>query len=451
MYTHVYPANSNGKLIYEDIQGHSNNYVPQKLADNLSLTEIDNNNFTGVAYSKQNDGSFLFVFHIPSDSIKLNNVDIERLRNSETVVFGSEDAADQANSQYYGYNNKTGQILTGKDSKPLGGLPIALETYISTYYTDPNNYNGTINYQILNAQGKTLLQSVATPAKANGHASTKATVYVHYLNIDTGMPISNEVNAEVLPAGNPGAKNSVNLPQGLAYSHYHLVTKINQNGNVITLGNGRTITLGSNDTVVIPKAGATSFDVTYPSQEGQIGNVYVFYQGDDEQGEVQFLDADTKDAKGPNGYKLLETKQTNKGHYGSNFSFPAGQDPETILNHYVYTAHYQYQPASKLNQEANAYRFNKTYSYTDKANNNRGNVYYIYLNHATTPLNRTVKRTIRYIKSDGTPMTGVSDQVQTVTFTGSHDLVTNTDNWNANPDNTFGAVPSKQISGYTVS
>ena len=409
------------------------NFTLTKLANNLSLSQIDNSNFTGAAYSVQSDGSYLLVYHIPSSTFKLSDDNFKAAAsNFQNIAFSSDPAKALADMESF-YNDGS-----------LKGMPLEFMLALDFDFNNPD-VGSIINMQRLNQDGKQMYATTMSSLRNTVALKDQAGLNIHYINLDTGLPMSKEL-ATTTNYANPGTKQSIDVPN---FNHFHVVSV---NGNVAKLGNGYTITKGNNDTFLSTsevKNGKT--EVTFPGQQSQIGNVYVFYQGDDEQGEVQFLDADTKDAKGPNGYKLLETKQTNPGHYGSNFSFPADQDPETILNHYVYTAHYQYQPASKLNQEANAYRFNRTYTYTDKANNNRGNVYYIYLNHATTPLNRTVKRTIRYIKSDGTPMTGVSDQVQTVTFTGSHDLVTNTDNWNTNQNNTFGAVPSKQISGYTVS
>ena len=453
----IFPVDSNGKLVNEDIEGHGNKYLPQRLTNNLSLSEIDNRNFTGVAYSKQNDGSYLFVFHIPSDSIKLNKDDINLLKNSETAVFGSENAVDQATSQYYGYDNKTGQILTGKDGKPLAGLPISLESYITVYYKDPNNYNSAINYQMLDAQGKTLLHSTATPAKASSQVSTMANVYVHYLNIDTGSSISKEESALMLPPIDPNTAKSLNssvkLPQGPEYANYHLATAadIKQEGNVITLGNGKTITLNANDTVVIPKAGSDSFTVTYPSQEGQTSIVYVFYQGNDEEGGVQILGAKTEHPKGPNDYKLLETIPMKKGHFGTSISFAKGQDPETIVNHYVYDAHYIYHPTLDLNQDKQAYQFNKTYTYQDNADNNSKNIYHIYLNRDITHQEKIIKRTIRYVNNNGDPMPGINQVDQTVTFEGTNDKTAGTLSWKLkNGKNVFSAVTSPTIPGYKV-
>ncbi|HJA27104.1 MAG TPA: YSIRK-type signal peptide-containing protein [Candidatus Limosilactobacillus intestinigallinarum] len=433
----LFGVDGNGVLRDENVEVGDIGYTPKQVANDLTIAQMDKDNFTGVEYSFQKkDGSYLVVFHIPNADLKFSKDNFDfGAKTLETVALDKDPQKAFANTKkfYGGALQNTAFLVTPQ---------------VTLTVTDSTKASPDIAAQIqaLDAQGNNVGSSYqASPALPKSTITDQAGINVHYLNIDTGLPMAKELTSKTSYA-DPNTKQTLNVSN---FAHYHLVAV---NGNVAQLGNGHTITKGSNDVFVTPNNVKNGqIEVTYPGQRNQIGNVYVFYQGDDEQGEVQFLDADTKDAKGPNGYKLLETKQTNKGHYGSNFSFPAGQDPETILNHYVYTAHYQYQPASKLNQEANAYRFNRTYTYTDKANNNRGNVYYIYLNHATTPLNRTVKRTIRYIKSDGTPMTGVSDQVQTVTFTGSHDLVTNTDNWNTNQNNTFGAVPSKQISGYTVS
>lgn len=438
IYSYLLPLNSDGKVVNDPIQGHTTNYKAEKLNDNLSLQQIDAQSFTGIAYSKQSDGTVLFVFHIPKKDILIDNYDIGALKNSETIVFDSksEDTANAKTAEFYGYNN---------NSSKLDKLPFALETVITIPYKDPNNTNSEVIYQALNANGNVMKTTTAKPIPINSQVSTQAGVTVHYINADNGQ----ELSITKLPPADPSTTQSNVKLQTFTNYQLTLTSNIKRSGNVITLNNGNTITLGDNDSVAsITNSDAKTISVTYPNKQNELSNVYVFYQGIAEQGEVQFLDADTKDAKGPNGYKLLETKKTNQGHYGEQFTFPDGQDPETILNHYTNTAHYVYD-ASK--QGKNAYSFNKTYTYTDNANNNQGNIYYIYLHHATTPLNHTVTRTIRYIKSDGSKMDGVSDQVQKVSFTGTHDLVTDKDNWDTNTNNTFSAVTSPTIKGYTVS
>ncbi|WP_438361112.1 mucin-binding protein, partial [Limosilactobacillus kribbianus] len=279
--------------------------------------------------------------------------------------------------------------------------------------------------------------------------SDQAGLNIHYINYDTGLPISNEEAVQTTYA-DPSTKQTITLPATSEFSHYHLVNSLKQSGNVITLNNGRTITLGANDQALALADGTKSIDVTYPSQQSQIGNIYIFYQGDAEKGSVVLLDADTKDPKGVNGYKVLETKATNDGHYGSAFTFPEGQDPETIVRYYVYGAHYLYDPNDPLNKAANAYQFNKTYTYTTGDNHNAGNTYYIYLKHTTQPLTATVKRTVKYIYGD-TGKTAAADSVQTLTFTGNHDLVTDKDSWDTPKDDSFAAVTSPTIDGYTAS
>ena len=436
IYDLVYPINSDGKLVAEDknggIAGHSTGLSVNQLANNLSLQQIDNSKFTGMAYSKQNDGSYLVVFHVPKAILKLNDGDWQKIENSQTVVFDPKNTDAQTEAQ-----------LMQKNKDYYGGalqdMPIEVSPQMGVVYSNPNNADTMIVLHTLNAQGKELYSGGVSPVQPESHVQDQAGLNIQYINIDTGTPMS----AMKTTYADPGTKQSIDVPD---FKNFHLVSV---DGDTVRPGNKYTITRTANDVFVNindVKDGKTT--IAFPGQQNQIGNVYVFYQGTDEQGEVQFLDADTKDAKGPNGYKLLETKQTNQGHYGENFSFPAGQDPETILNHYTNTAHYVYD-ASK--QGPNAYSFNKTYTYTDNANNNQGNIYYIYLHHATTPLNHTVTRTIRYIKSDGSKMDGVSDQVQKVSFTGTHDLVTDKDNWDANTNNTFSAVTSPTIKGYTVS
>lgn len=436
IYDLVYPVNSDGKLVAEDknggIAGHSTGLSVNQLANNLSLQQIDNSKFTGMAYSKQNDGSYLVVFHVPKAILKLNDGDWQKIENSQTVVFDPKNTDAQTEAQ-----------LMQKNKDYYGGalqdMPIEVSPQMGVVYSNPNNADTMIVLHTLNAQGKELYSGGVSPVQPESHVQDQAGLNIQYINIDTGTPMS----AMKTTYADPGTKQSIDVPD---FKNFHLVSV---DGDTVRPGNKYTITRTANDVFVNindVKDGKTT--IAFPGQQNQIGNVYVFYQGTDEQGEVQFLDADTKDAKGPNGYKLLETKQTNQGHYGENFSFPAGQDPETILNHYTNTAHYVYD-ASK--QGPNAYSFNKTYTYTDNANNNQGNIYYIYLHHATTPLNHTVTRTIRYIKSDGSKMDGVSDQVQKVSFTGTHDLVTDKDNWDANTNNTFSAVTSPTIKGYTVS
>ena len=436
IYDLVYPINSDGKLVAEDknggIAGHSTGLSVNQLANNLSLQQIDNSKFTGMAYSKQNDGSYLVVFHVPKAILKLNDGDWQKIENSQTVVFDPKNTDAQTEAQ-----------LMQKNKDYYGGalqdMPIEVSPQMGVVYSNPNNADTMIVLHTLNAQGKELYSGGVSPVQPESHVQDQAGLNIQYINIDTGTPMS----AMKTTYADPGTKQSIDVPD---FKNFHLVSV---DGDTVRPGNKYTITRTANDVFVNindVKDGKTT--IAFPGQQNQIGNVYVFYQGTDEQGEVQFLDADTKDAKGPNGYKLLETKQTNQGHYGENFSFPAGQDPETILNHYTNTAHYVYD-ASK--QGPNAYSFNKAYTYTDNANNNQGNIYYIYLHHATTPLNHTVTRTIRYIKSDGSKMDGVSDQVQKVSFTGTHDLVTDKDNWDANTNNTFSAVTSPTIKGYTVS
>ena len=436
IYDLVYPVNSDGKLVAEDknggIAGHSTGLSVNQLANNLSLQQIDNSKFTGMAYSKQNDGSYLVVFHVPKAILKLNDGDWQKIENSQTVVFDPKNTDAQTEAQ-----------LMQKNKDYYGGalqdMPIEVSPQMGVVYSNPNNADTMIVLHTLNAQGKELYSGGVSPVQPESHVQDQAGLNIQYINIDTGTPMS----AMKTTYADPGTKQSIDVPD---FKNFHLVSV---DGDTVRPGNKYTITRTANDVFVNindVKDGKTT--IAFPGQQNQIGNVYVFYQGTDEQGEVQFLDADTKDAKGPNGYKLLETKQTNQGHYGENFSFPAGQDPETILNHYTNTAHYVYD-ASK--QGPNAYSFNKAYTYTDNANNNQGNIYYIYLHHATTPLNHTVTRTIRYIKSDGSKMDGVSDQVQKVSFTGTHDLVTDKDNWDANTNNTFSAVTSPTIKGYTVS
>ncbi|WP_368669261.1 mucin-binding protein [Limosilactobacillus kribbianus] len=448
-----YPVTSQGKMSDEYVIAAAKQQKLYEEANNLSLSQLDKLDFSGAAYSKQNDGSYLFVFHIPKEELSLSaNSDVkDKLNNSATVVFDEDESKAQNVMYQYYYKN----LL--KDQAPTFFSAINFE------FNNPLNYDTTVTMHVLDSNGNEKYSGNVQPSHDNSKTQTQATLNINYINIKNGKSLG-----WISSSHNPGSINSNIDVSANKFPGYKIVNNPPISGQKVTFANGGSITL--NDSNIAPSIteNAKTISVSYPKNENEVSNVYIFYAPEQQKAKVIYQDVtDSNHIK-----NLDEDDVTGSSDDSSNY---------TTLNKIKDLSQKGYKIQSDEIDQINQDGTVKTYgTITFDHDNTKDQIYHVKLVHKLQPVSQqnTITRDVTYSFSDGTSLSAhhiSSPAQQKVTFTGTgtRDLVTGkyveTDS-NGNPKfdkdgnelttnglawtpatQTFAEIKSPLVAGYTPS
>ena len=92
-FTNSYAINSDGKMTTETQQMDGTSVALSKAADNQNFDQLDTLvDKDGAVWSKQSDGSYLFVIHISPETIRQHVNIPNSLKSTNTVVFDKDEA-----------------------------------------------------------------------------------------------------------------------------------------------------------------------------------------------------------------------------------------------------------------------------------------------------------------------------------------------------------------------
>lgn len=419
-FTNSSAINSDGKMTDEGHQMNGANVPLSKAADNQSFDELDATvGKDGASWSKQADGSYLFVVHISPDTIRRHVYVPDGLKNTNTVVFDKDEGkANQAAYHFY-------------QEGAMKGLPTCIIPEIRIYY---NNYSTTAPKYTLHTmkkQGNKYVEDgrasgTMSPVVDTSDTKGQAGITVHYLNGQTGEAMDGYTTVTTT-FGEPGASSKIEVPN---FAGYHL--RKNKTTGDITFDNNSKQSVRAGDVVVNSEDGV----IKLPAAD-TISNVYLVFDGDNRTDTVEYYDEDDNN-------KLLFSDSV-QGKVGQIKPYStADAINKNVKNSKNYTVAKDELTTENANQGINGIKF-------DASGNH---IYRVYLKHATQDNSATVSvsQTINYQYDNGKKAADSNTQSIQFTHHVTKDLVTgkNTvDYWDG--EKSFNSVSSPKIAGYTPS
>lgn len=412
-FTNAHVINSDGQMTQETKQLGGDSVRLSKAADNQNFDQLDTLvGNDGAVWSKQADGSYLFVIHISPDVVRKAAKVTQSMSDTNTVVFDKDEAKANAAINHFYHDGV------------LKDLP---DCIIPEIRIDYNNYRTTApsyTMQIMEKRGNSyvdVLNGSMSPVVDTSNTQGQAGITIHYLNGQTGELMDGTTVQTNF--GEPGHQMIVSVPSVPGYQ-----VRTNVNGN-IKFDNGAAQTVKDGDTVI----SGTNQQITLPGAD-KIANVYVVYDGEPRVATVKYVDVD-------DNYKVLHT-DTIHGKVGQTQSYSTANE---ISKH----AHYHVQKDELTDTNAQKGITGISFDATDEPQE-----YTVYLKHDTkqTDTPKTVKETIDYQYENGSKVADSVAKSATLVHHVTTDLVTNQnidDHWD---DPMFLAeVSSPKIDGYTPS
>ncbi len=416
-FTNSSAINSDGKMTDEGHQMNGANVPLSQAADNQSFDELDATvGKDGASWSKQADGSYLFVVHISPDTIRRHVYVPDGLKNTNTVVFDQDEGkANQAAYHFY-------------QEGAMKGLPTCIVPEIRIYY---NNYSTTAPQYTLHTMKKQGDEYVEdgrasgsmSPVVDTSDTKGQAGITVHYLNGQTGEAMDGYTTVTTT-FGEPGASSKIEIPN---FTGFHL-RKSKTTGD-ITFDNNSKQSVKAGDIVVNSEDGV----IKLPAAD-TISNVYLVFDGDNRTDTVEYYDEDDNN-------KLLFSDSV-QGKVGQIKSYSTADAIKKNVKNY--TVDKDELTTENANQGINGIKFDASGNHT----------YKVYLKHATQDNSATVSvsQTINYNYQNGNKEADSNTQILQFTHHVTKDLVTgkNTvDHWDG--EKSFNSVTSPTIAGYTPS
>ena len=416
-FTNSSAINSDGKMTDEGHQMNGANVPLSQAADNQSFDELDATvGKDGASWSKQADGSYLFVVHISPDTIRRHVYVPDGLKNTNTVVFDQDEGkANQAAYHFY-------------QEGAMKGLPTCIVPEIRIYY---NNYSTTAPQYTLHTmkkQGNKYVEDdrasgSMSPVVDTSDTKGQAGITVHYLNGQTGEAMDGYTTVTTT-FGEPGASSKIEIPN---FAGFHL-RKSKTTGD-ITFDNNSKQSVKAGDIVVNSEDGV----IKLPAAD-TISNVYLVFDGDNRTDTVEYYDEDDNN-------KLLFSDSV-QGKVGQIKSYSTADAIKKNVKNY--TVDKDELTTENANQGINGIKFDASGNHT----------YKVYLKHATQDNSATVSvsQIINYNYQNGNKAADSNTQILQFTHHVTKDLVTgkNTvDHWDG--EKSFNSVTSPTIAGYTPS
>lgn len=412
-FTNTHIINSDGQMTEETKQLGGGSINLSKAADNQNFDQLDTMvGNDGAVWSKQTDGSYLFVVHISPDSVRRAAKVTQSLSDTNTVVFDKDEAKANDEIKHFYHDGV------------MKDLP---DSIIPEIRIDYNNYSTTApsyTLHVMQKQGTSYIDTLdgsMSPVVDTSNTQGQAGVTVHYLNGQTGE-LMDGYSTVTTNFGEPGHQMTINVP---TIPGYKVRTGISGN---ITFDNGNTQTIKNGDSIIT----GTNQQITLPGAD-MISNVYVVYDGEPRTATVKYVDVD-------DNYTVLKTDIIN-GKVGQTQKYSTADE---ISKH----AHYHLQKDELANADAKKGIVGISFDAT-----NEPQEYTVYLKHdtKTTDTPKTVTETIDYQYENGKPVAKSVTKQVTLYHHVTTDLVTNKttdDHWD---DPMFMAeVPSPKIAGYTA-
>lgn len=412
-FTNSYAINSDGKMTTETQQMDGTSVALSKAADNQNFDQLDTLvDKDGAVWSKQSDGSYLFVIHISPETIRQHVNIPNSLKSTNTVVFDKDEAKANQETQHF-YNDGA-----------MKGLPACI---IPEIRVDYNNYSTTAPVyamHIFHKQGNQYVEvynGAMSPVVDTSSNKGQAGIVLHYLNGQSGDAMQGTTVSTTF--GQPGSSETITIP---TFEGYHLRNTSVVN-NAITFDNGAKQTVKSGD-IILNNSNQT---ITLPGAD-QVSNVYLVFDGDSRTDTIKYLDEDD------NNKEL--SKDSVSGKVGEIKPYDTNDKIKDFNNYYIYT-----DELAKANQSKGIKGIEFDAS-GDKT-------YCVYLKHKTSQSKEatTVTETINYNYKNGKVAQSSAEQNLTFNHYVTKDLVTGknvVDKWDA--EHVFPPVTSPEIQGYTA-